>query len=280
MTNGQSMLALAVASLLLDGFAESESEAEAHARMTELGLAATAPYQLVVLAVRLTNKAVSLPDAAQAMDTMLGRRYSSISIASGGRVLSLMLSKDGFACLDTALNELSQTLHRQLDTKCLVGVSRRFSAFTRAHGACAEAVEAQRSLTVPGIVHASGAAGTGHDGVRKRDGVSFLCDRAMKIIDNEYMDEELTLSSVSERLHVSASYLSANMKKYAGGSFVSLLTKRRMEAALAMLGTEGMKIGELARRCGYGDQHYFSVCFKKYYGASPAKLKHEKVCKK
>ena len=34
-----------------------------------------------------------------------------------------------------------------------------------------------------------------------------LCGRVLQIIDKEYMDETLTLQSVSERLHVSASYL-------------------------------------------------------------------------
>ncbi|HAL20976.1 MAG TPA: AraC family transcriptional regulator, partial [Ruminococcaceae bacterium] len=25
--------------------------------------------------------------------------------------------------------------------------------------------------------------------------------------------------------------------------------------------------------CGYSDQHYFSYCFKKYYGDSPGKIR-------
>ena len=40
-----------------------------------------------------------------------------------------------------------------------------------------------------------------------------------------------------------------------------------------MLQAGGMKIGEVARRCGYTDQHYFSFCFKKYYGVSPARMR-------
>lgn len=109
----------------------------------------------------------------------------------------------------------------------------------------------------------------------RRDGVSLLCERTMKIIEQEYMDEGLSLGSVSERLHVSPNYLSANMKKHAGDTFINLLIKRRMEAARGLLGAGNMKIAELARRCGYADQHYFSYCFKKYYGVSPAKMRRE-----
>lgn len=40
------------------------------------------------------------------------------------------------------------------------------------------------------------------------------------MIDKEYMDETLTLQSVSDRLHVSASYLGPNIKKNAGDTFI------------------------------------------------------------
>lgn len=63
------------------------------------------------------------------------------------------------------------------------------------------------------------------------------------------------------------------MKKYAGDTFMNLLIKKRMEVAHALLTTTGQKIYEVARQCGYSDQHYFSFCFKKYYGVSPAQLR-------
>ena len=108
---------------------------------------------------------------------------------------------------------------------------------------------------------------------RRRDGVSLLCAQAMETIEKQYMEEDLSLSGVSEQLHVSPNYLSANMKKYAGDTFMNLLIKKRMEIAHALLTTTGLKIYEVARQCGYSDQHYFSFCFKKYYGTSPAQLR-------
>ena len=42
-----------------------------------------------------------------------------------------------------------------------------------------------------------------------------------------------------------------------------------MKAAYDMLVCSPMKILEVAEKCGYSDQHYFSYCFKKYYGESP-----------
>lgn len=108
---------------------------------------------------------------------------------------------------------------------------------------------------------------------RRQGGVGELCARAMRMIEQNYMDPELSLASVSEQLHVSPTYLSANMKKYAGNTFINLLIKKRMEAALALITSGGVRIAEAASRCGYADQHYFSFCFKKYYGVSPAKMR-------
>ncbi|MDE7220024.1 MAG: response regulator [Oscillospiraceae bacterium] len=108
---------------------------------------------------------------------------------------------------------------------------------------------------------------------RRQGGVGELCGRALRMIEQNYMDPELSLASVSEQLHVSPNYLSANMKKYAGDTFINLLIKKRMEAALALITSGGIRIAEAAGRCGYADQHYFSFCFKKYYGVSPAKMR-------
>ena len=39
----------------------------------------------------------------------------------------------------------------------------------------------------------------------------------------------------------------------------------------------GCSAGEIARRCGYSDQHYFSYCFKKYSGTSPVALRRSRT---
>ena len=91
----------------------------------------------------------------------------------------------------------------------------------------------------------------------------------------EYMDEELSLQSVSERLHISANYLGANIKKFYGDTFMNLLIQKRMDVALKLLWGGSSRIAEVSRRCGYADQSYFGYCFKKYYGKSPARMRQE-----
>lgn len=108
---------------------------------------------------------------------------------------------------------------------------------------------------------------------QRKQNSELLCDGAMHIIETEYSDETLSLVSISERLHVSSSYLSAILRKNRGDTFVNLLTAKRMAAAKEYLKCTSMKIMEVAKRCGYSDQHYFSYCFKRFYGISPNKIR-------
>ena len=68
------------------------------------------------------------------------------------------------------------------------------------------------------------------------------------------MDEDLSLASLSAMLDVSP-----------------------METAQTLLLTTDLQIQEIARRCGYTDQHYFSYCFKKYSGTSPVALRRARA---
>ena len=97
----------------------------------------------------------------------------------------------------------------------------------------------------------------------------------MQMIDENYSDENLSLTGVSNTLAVSPNYLSALIKKTKKKNFITLLTERRMKAAYDMLVCTGMKILEVAEKCGYSDQHYFSYCFKKFYGDSPNKVRND-----
>ena len=46
-----------------------------------------------------------------------------------------------------------------------------------------------------------------------------------------------------------------------------------MLSVLGRLTTLNIQILEIAEKCGYSDQHYFSYCFKKYYGTTPMKMR-------
>ena len=109
---------------------------------------------------------------------------------------------------------------------------------------------------------------------QKRDS-EILCDRVVHIIDERYSDETLSLTGVSQELAVSPNYLSTLIKKTKKKNFITLLTEKRMQAAYDMLVCTNMRIQEITERCGYSDQHYFSYCFKKFYGESPNRVRQQ-----
>ena len=78
-------------------------------------------------------------------------------------------------------------------------------------------------------------------------------------------------------LDVSTNHLSACIKKTAGETFINILVRRRMENAQQLLLNTDLQVQEIARRCGYSDQHYFSYCFKKYSGTSPGALRRSRA---
>lgn len=110
---------------------------------------------------------------------------------------------------------------------------------------------------------------------QRKKSSTVLCDKALEIIENRYMDQELSLVSISSEIAVSPNYLSALIKKSTGRTFIDLLTKKRIETARDLLLCSSLKIREISEKCGYSDQHYFSYCFKKYTGMSPNMCRRE-----
>ena len=109
------------------------------------------------------------------------------------------------------------------------------------------------------------------DGIanQRQKSVGNLVSNALGIIDQEYSNPEISLGLLAERLHCSPNYLSGNIKKTLGKSFVELLVEARMKRAKELLLTTNIKIREVSEMCGFANQHYFSYSFKKYYNVSP-----------
>ncbi|WP_414838833.1 response regulator [Carnobacterium sp. TMP28] len=100
-----------------------------------------------------------------------------------------------------------------------------------------------------------------------------LAKKSYDYLLEHYKDPTLSLKSVSKQMAISPSYFSALFKKENGLSFTNALIKIRMEKAKEHLLTTDCKVLEAAVDSGYTDQHYFSYCFKKYFGESPNKVR-------
>jgi two-component system response regulator YesN len=96
--------------------------------------------------------------------------------------------------------------------------------------------------------------------------------QVLDLIENHFM-EDISLTWVSERVHLNSSYISRLLKNETGETFTDLLTKRRMERAKELLRDPHAKIYEVADRVGMEDAHYFSIKFKKFTGMTPSEYR-------
>ncbi|MGO4182356.1 helix-turn-helix domain-containing protein [Paenibacillus sp. TAF43_2] len=90
-----------------------------------------------------------------------------------------------------------------------------------------------------------------------------------KFIDRNYYMPSLTLGDVAEGVQVSPTYLSKQLKRELGLSFIDYLTEVRIRKAIQLMSDPLFKVYEIAEKVGYSSQHYFSSAFKKVTGTSP-----------
>lgn len=111
--------------------------------------------------------------------------------------------------------------------------------------------------------------------------------RAIEYIRKNYDNPHLSLQSLSEKFHVSPSYLTRMLREELGLSFIEYLTEHRLKKAIDLLESSGKDalIGDIAEKVGYSSQHYFSRIFKNKTGFTPKQYKNikqneSKNCKK
>ena len=99
---------------------------------------------------------------------------------------------------------------------------------------------------------------------------NLLVKKIQEIVQNNYMDCSLGLSSIAETLSFNSSYLSDVFKRFYGQPLTKYITFVRMEKAKKFLSTGEYSVTEVMEKVGYNDPYYFSKIFKKTYGITPS----------
>ena len=112
------------------------------------------------------------------------------------------------------------------------------------------------------------------DAVRFRDSVATnrykdIVDEAVKYIEENFDDENLSLNQLASHVNVSPNHLSTIFSQQTGQTFIKYLTEFRMDKAREMLKCTSMRSSEISEAVGYKDPHYFSYMFKKTVGMTP-----------
>jgi two-component system, response regulator YesN len=83
----------------------------------------------------------------------------------------------------------------------------------------------------------------------------------------------ISLEKVAEYVHLSPSHFSRIFHEGVGESFVSYLTRIRIEKAKALLQAQSIPLAEIGARTGFKDQSYFTRVFKRSTGMSPGRYR-------
>ncbi len=98
---------------------------------------------------------------------------------------------------------------------------------------------------------------------------------AKQYIEENYDNNELSISEISEKLCVNQTYLRKMFKSEMDMTLTEYITQYRMQEAKRLITTTDAKLTEVAEKVGYSDVSYFSNVFKKFYGISPRSMSKE-----
>ncbi len=103
-------------------------------------------------------------------------------------------------------------------------------------------------------------------------------NRAIKWM-RELIDEtplrSITLDELSQRAGVSPKHLCRLFHTHFGHPPMRTLQLLRLQLGLALLIRSNLTIHQIAKRCGFGDQLYFTRCFTKEFAKPPSKIRKE-----
>lgn len=92
-------------------------------------------------------------------------------------------------------------------------------------------------------------------------------------VDANYIDPQISLSSVAGVFNITDVYLSSIFKQIVGSNFSKYIEQLRMEKAQALMQDKGLSISEISEGIGYNSVQVFRRAYKRYYGISPASKK-------
>jgi AraC family transcriptional regulator of arabinose operon len=104
---------------------------------------------------------------------------------------------------------------------------------------------------------------------------SGLVERAKELVAREYPRLQ-GVSDIARRLGVSPEHLSRSFRQATGQQLIELLTKTRLNQAVALLREKQLNLDEIAA-CGFSSGNYLGKVFKRYTGLSPRAFQKDPV---
>ncbi|WP_274651180.1 response regulator transcription factor [Paenibacillus humicola] len=91
---------------------------------------------------------------------------------------------------------------------------------------------------------------------------------------HEHFNENISLQTVADHVHLSANYLSHVFKRETDENFIDYLIGIRIRHAKSLIRSTDSLIYEIGESVGYRDLYYFSKLFKKVTGMTPSQYRN------
>jgi AraC-like DNA-binding protein len=106
--------------------------------------------------------------------------------------------------------------------------------------------------------------------IRDGNSNSLLIEKVKSYIEEHFIDQDFSLSGLSDHFGLNSSYLSRLFKEESGETFISYVTRVRIENAKTLLLETPRSIKEVSFRVGYLNPLTFTRIFKKNTGKTPS----------
>jgi len=87
-------------------------------------------------------------------------------------------------------------------------------------------------------------------------------------------DQSITGESIAELFHFHVRYLNRVFKEHTGSTIHDFIMSRRLSAAMEILRSQNIPIGEVASKCGFSSIHHFCKTFRKFTDMSPTEYRN------
>lgn len=117
-----------------------------------------------------------------------------------------------------------------------------------------------------------------HDSEKGKGAPAWL-NEVIGFIQENYRDQNLSVSDVADKFWISVPHLSRTFKKYMDSSVLEYIQLLRVEEAKRLL-AEGKNVAETSVRVGYLDAKALTRAFKRHEGITPGKYREMALQKK
>ena len=117
-----------------------------------------------------------------------------------------------------------------------------------------------------------------HINYKKKIYKERLIKDILDYIHQNYMDENMGLSYISEKFGINEKYLSQFFKEETGENFSVYVEKLRLEQAVSLLNRSKLSVKNISVKVGYSNINTFYKAFKRQFGVSPSN--YRRYCSK